>query len=74
MLDSHVTGCQGPGAPLRGHLLGSHQEGLGEQLEGAGDDDGDRGGHLAHLLVTLHDLLDPSLQSGSRSVPNLTVN
>ena len=57
-----MTGGEGPGASLRGHLLGSHQEGLGEQLEGAGDDDGDRSGHLAHLLVTLHDLLDPGLQ------------
>ena len=74
MHDSHVTGCQGPGAPLRGHLLCPHQEGLGEQLKGAGDDDGDRGGHLAHLLVTLHDLLDTSLQSVSRSVLNSTFN
>ena len=57
-----MTGGEGPGASLRGHLLGPHQEGLGEQLEGAGDDDGDRSGHLAHLLVTLHDLLDPGLQ------------
>ena len=57
-----MTGGEGPGAPLRGHLPGPHKEGLGEQLEGAGDDDGDRGGHLAHLLVTLHDLLDPGLQ------------
>ena len=57
-----MTGGEGPGAPLRGHLPGPHKEGLGEQLEGTGDDDGDRGGHLAHLLVTLHDLLDPGLQ------------
>ena len=60
--DSQVTGCEGPGSPLRGDLLCPHEQGLREELEGAGDDDGDWGGHLAHLLITLHDLLDPGLQ------------
>lgn len=68
-----MTGCEGPGAPLRRHLLGPHQQGLGEQLKGAGDDDGDWGGHLAHLLVTLHDLLDPSLQYISWSVSTIKI-
>ena len=57
-----MTWSESPGASLTGHLPGSLQQCLGEHLQSPGDDDGHRGRHLPHLVVTLHDLLDPSLK------------
>ena len=56
-----MTGCEGARSPLRCHLPGAQQQRLGEELERAGDDDGDGGRHLAHIVVALHDLLDACL-------------
>ena len=60
--NSQVAGSQSSRSPLTAHFLGSLQQSLGKQLQRPGDDDGDRGGHLPHLVVALHDLLDPSLE------------
>ena len=57
-----MTWCQRPGSSLTGHLLCPEQQRLREEFQRAGDDNGDGGGHLANLVVTLHYLLDPSLK------------
>ena len=57
-----MTGSEGSCVSVGRHRVGLLEQALDEQLQGPGDDDGDGRGHLAHVFVDLHDLLDPSLK------------
>ena len=59
----HVTGCESSGISVGRHRVGLREQALDEELEGPGDDDGDGRGHLAHVFVDLHDLLDSRLKN-----------
>ena len=53
--------CEGSGASLSGNFLCSQQQCFREQLQSPGDDDWNRSCYLPNILVTLHNLLNPSL-------------
>ena len=57
-----MTGSEGSCVTVGRHRVGLLEQALDEQLQGPGDDDGDGRGHLAHVFVDLHDLLDPGLE------------
>jgi hypothetical protein len=57
-----VTWSEGPRASPLDHAVRILEQRLDKQLERLGDDDRNGRGHLAHVLVALHDLLDAGLK------------
>lgn len=67
-----MTGSEGSCVTVGRHRVGLLEQALDEQLQGPGDDDGDGRGHLAHVFVDLHDLLDPGLEK-NKTIDQLSI-